>query len=250
MKPSRKNWILSAVVTAAGAAAAALRLYLDAAARDNKGLLVPAHPAELVLWLLTAAVVIFVMISVRKERISPRYTRSFPACTLGFGGCLIFAAGTLLHVIASRNHTDVVELVGNLLGLLAVPSLTAMGICRKLGKRPHFFFPGLVCLWLVVFAILRYQSWSGTPQFLNSVFSMAASLLLMAFAYQHTAFTVNMGSRRTLLISGLLSAFCCFAAAGTGEARIFYLAGGVWAVSNLCDLSPQAEKPLPESPKE
>lgn len=246
MKSSAKIKLLPALMAVMGICAMALRFWLYAAT-DAKGLLQPGHPAALILLLLSAVASLLAAAAAYTAGGSGRYSRNFPRSFPGASGCLIFAVGILVTVVMTREDTARMALVRNILGLLCVPALTAMGICRQRGKRPYFFFPAVVCLYVTVFTISHYQLWSSNPQLQDCIFSMAACLLLMVFAYCHTAFTVGMGSRKKLLFSGLAAVFCCFAAIAKNPDWLFFLTGGLWALSNLCALQLPREAPSPES---
>ena len=68
----------------------------------------------------------------------------------------------------------------------------------------------------------------------------------MLFSYYQTAFDVGMGKRRMQLGTGLLTVFACFAAIPGSQTALLYLTGGIWALTNLCALTPADSEPVME----
>lgn len=228
-------------ITAAvlGAAAFVLRLCLYRFGTDEKGLLVSGHPLEIALWLLAAAAAAFVVLQSQKRKARQPYSVCFPASNRSVIGCFAFAAGILLTVMANRYTYSTLEFVRNIVGLLAVPALTAVAICRRLGKRPLFGFHAVICLALALHTVSYYRIWCACPQLQDAFFPMMGCILLMLFAYYQTAFDVNMKKPEMQTGTGLLAAFCCFAAMAESDTALLYLTGGIWTLTNLC--APAAE---------
>ena len=232
---------LPLAAAALGAAACILRFGLLAFGTDEKGLLIPGHPLAIILWLLTAAAAVLVTVRVRKQTEKYSYARNFPAGKAAAAGCFALAAGLFLTVMANRHAYATLEFIRNIVCLLAVPALAAVAVCRKLGRKPLFGFHAVICLALTLHTVSYYRSWSSHPQLTDSFFPMMGCLLLMLFAYYQTAFDVDMGSRRMQLGTGLLAVFFCFAAIPGSDTVLLYLTGGIWALTNLCELNPKTE---------
>ena len=229
---------LPIAIAAMGAAACILRFALYRMGTDEKGLLIPGHPLSIGLWLLFATAVVLVTGAVWRETGSRPYAENFPKASAAWLGCLAFAAGFGVTTALELSAFTLLERLQGISGLLAAPALIAIAVCRKLGKRPFFALHLLVCVALTLFTVNHYRTWSSFPQLQDSFFPMMGCLLLMLFAYYQTAFDVDIGSRRMQLGTGLLAAFCCFAAiAGTGAWGL-YLTGGIWTLTNLCTLTP------------
>lgn len=228
-----------------GITALTARFGLYALGTDHKGLLIPGHPLTILLWALTAAAVAAAVLLTRKQNLRRRYSRNFPPSAGASAGCLLFAAGILLLVVVNRNVSFRTDLVCNILGLLSVPALTAVSICRARGKRPHFVFHGVICLFLAIYILSRYPTWSVRPQLQDSFFPLMGIVLLLLFAYCQTALDVNLGSRRMQIVCGTLAAFCCLAAVPFCTDRLLYLCGSVWALTNLCCLAPAGSESEP-----
>ena len=245
IKPKRT--LLPLVSAVLGIAALVLRLCLYLFATDRKGLLLSGHPLEIVLWVLTAAAVAVILAMVRDQQEPRHYVGNFPPSLSAAAGCTIFGIGIVLIVIPDRSAASLQALICNIAGLLAVPALVVVGVCRRKGKCPHFVFHGMLCVFLALHAILRYSTWSVRPQLQDSFFPLMGSVLLLLFAYCQTALDVGLGSRRMQLACGALAVFACLAAVPFCTDPLLYITGAVWATTNLCALAPQAE---PEEPTE
>ena len=221
-----------------GAAALVVRLALFLLGRDEKGLLIPGHPLDILSWIITDLAAVLAVIAALKLYGSRKYKNNFGPSTTAAVGCFALAGGIAAAVISGWNLLSRLDLIRSICGLLAIPALFLLGLHRKKGRRPVFLLHGMVCLYLILFAVSHYQLWSSRPQIHDWFFAMAGSLLLTLFAYQQTAFDVSMGSRRMQLATGLLAAYFCLAAMAGGDDIQLYLGGAVWALTNLCRLTP------------
>ena len=215
-----------------------IRVALLTLGRDGKGLLTVWHPLNVLAWAVTAVAVALVILGVWKLDGSRKYEHNFAPSLAAALGCCLLAGGIAASVVSGLGSWTRMTGICSLCGLLTVPALALAGLNRKQGKRPFFGFHAIVWLYLALCAVSRYQIWSSRPQMQNWFFNMAALLMLTVFAYYQTAFDENMGNRRMLLGSGLLAAFFCVAAMANGEDVLLYLTGAVWAVTNLCSLTP------------
>ena len=221
---------------------------------DEKGLLIPGHPLDLLSWALAAAAMVLIAAAVPGLGGSKKYADNFGPSAAAAIGCFMLAGGIAATAIQDWSlWAPRLEQVRNLCGLLAVPALVVLGLHRRKGAQPFFLLHGTVCLYLILYAVSHYQYWSSHPQLQDWFFSMAASILLTLFSYYQTAFDVSMGSRRMQLGTGLAAAFFCIAAMADGKDLLLYLGGGAWALTNLCSLTPvprRRRNPLTEVPRE
>lgn len=253
MKHNLKSISLPNLAAGLGAAAFLLRAGLYLLGTDEKGLLISGYPLDLLVWVVTAAAVVLTVIRVYPLDGSPRYADNFSPDTGAAIGCFALAGGILVSVITGWNAWMRLDLIRNVCGLLAIPAIIRVAFCRWQGKRPFFAFHAITCLYLTLYAVSHYQVWSSRPQLQDYFFSMAGAVLLTLFAYYQTAFDVGMGKRRMQLVTGLLAAFFCMTAAATGEDLLLYAGGAVWALTNLCSLTPikrRRPNPIAEASKE
>ena len=101
---------------------------------------------------------------------------------------------------------------------------------------------GIVCLYLTLYSISHYQTWSSQPQMQDWFFSMAGIVCLVLFSYYQTAFPVGLGKRRLQLLVGLLGGFFCIGAIAGSEDTLMYLGGALWMLTNLCSLTPASRR--------
>ena len=223
-----------------GLVIAGLREWLYAAALDEKNLLMPFHPLEMLIWAITAVMAVVLLLWVRKRGYAYGEVPTGLAAALG---CFALALALVPEVLALRG--DFLSLMEKLClygGILAVPSVACVGICRLRGKTPFFGFHALLCAWICLRLVVIYRVWSGDPQLMDYVLPMMANVCMGLFAYQQAAWDVNSASPRSLLCWGLLAVFFCMGSLGSEE-PLFYAAGAFWALTNLSRHSPASGYP-------
>lgn len=165
------------------------------------------------------------------------YEASFPASPIGafgqffMGGCL--GATVLLCPPAMAGGMGTLWTV---LGWLGCAGALLAGFFRFQGKKPSFFLHLPLCLFLTIHIVSHYQQWSSTPSLGQYLLPMLGAMSLMFFSYYHMAFSVGLGKRRPLLVSGLLSIYLSFAAIPGSGYPLLYLGGLVWGLTGLCRL--------------
>lgn len=224
-----------------GALGFVLRFVLYAVAVDEKNLLVRGHPLTWVLWLVTALAAVLIVWTVAKLGGSNRYMDNFASSRRAALGAVFFAAGIGLTVLSGGMPETRLEQAGALVGILSVPALAAIAVCRKKGEKPHFLLYCTVCLYLALYMVNHYRPWSGDPQMQDYIFHLLCVACLTMFAYYQSAFVLELGKRKKLLFVGLLGAFTGITAAAHGENDVLYLTGALWCLTNLCTLEPVPE---------
>lgn len=239
MKTDFKKYRLPVLAAILGSAAGVLRAALLLLGTDEKGLLIPGHPLDILVWVITAAAILGVAALVRKLDGSQQYDHNFAPSGAACLGCFALAAAIAVTTLTGLGGFAKLDRIRDICGLLAIPAALWAGICRRKGTRPFFLFHAAVCLYLTLYAVSRYQSWSSLPQLQDYVFSVLASCLLPLFGYYQTAFDVDMGNRRMQLGTGLLAAFFCITALAGATDPVLYLGGAIWTLTNLCSLNPR-----------
>lgn len=242
-KPAYLPW----AVLAAGAVGLLLRLWLFGAA-DVSGLLPIWHISEILLWILTAAVMLFLLCCTWNLRQATKYRFNFPASVPGGMGAWLGALGI--------GGTCIVELLINpdtmtaftaVLGLIAAALLVFIGICRRNGRRPSMLFHGFLCIFMMIRLISQYRHWSADPQLQDYCFQIIALVCLMLSSYQRALFDANSGKRRPYAFFNLAAVyFCCLALPGW-ENTAFFLGCGVWMFADTCNLTPMNHKETPDA---
>lgn len=225
-----------AAAAGSGLAVAGLSCWLYAAALDEKNLLTPFHPLELLLWAVTAVAVAALLWGVRKcDTAAGTEASSGVAAAMG---CFALAAALVVEVLPYTGYApDLMEKLCLFGGVLTAPGMVWVGFCRLRGKQPFFGCHALLCVWVCLRLVVNYRAWSGDPQLMDYIFPMLASVCLGLFAYQLAARDVGTFSPRGILGWGLLTVFSCAASLGS-TSFLFYAAGAFWALTALCRLSP------------
>lgn len=228
------------------AAGLALRLVVQQLALDHKGLPVMTHPASLALMLVSAACVIFALAAGKKLAGSDRFVHNFGPSLTGAVGHGVLAVCLLVTALFQP------PLVGGYLGLIwkglgiAAPVCLVIAAYARYQGKPAFFLNHMVlCLYFVFHVVNHYRAWSADPQPLDYLFPLMASISLILFAYYQTAFDVDSGKRRPMLVWGIVGIFLCVTCLSSGELLV-YGGSAAYMAGNLCRITPV---PV-ESPKE
>lgn len=234
-KPNR----LRVGVIILGCGALLLRRLLYALAVDVKNLLPVNHPLEIALWVLTAAAAVWIVASVWKLDGSNAYEDNFQPSLMAAVGHFIAAAGILLTVLLPWGGMGRLVLLRKVLGIAAAAGLIAAGCCRRTGKCPLLLTHLAVCVFFVVHMLGNYGIWCSNPQLQDYWLDLSASALTALFAFYEAAFDAGMGRRRMQLATGLLAAYLGFGALSGSGTPILYFGCAVWALTDLCSLTPR-----------
>lgn len=176
---------------------------------------------------------------------SLRYSDNFGPSKAAAIGSAVGAAGILLGVLTAQPQPDRLFTLWRAMGLISAPCLVLAGFARLKGKQPFFMLHGAVCVFWLVHLVYHYRGWSIEPQLQDYLFSLMASVALLMFSYYQTAFDVNSGKRRNMLAVGLAGAYFGIAALSGTEAPLVYGGCAIWALTDLCSLTPVRRRPNP-----
>ena len=239
MNQLQKKETLPLTVLLFGIAAGLVRGVLYLTAADSRDLLVRNHPLAIALWLLCAAAGVLISLQVLPRKGSNQFADNFDGGLVPAAGCWLLALGIVLTLLwGNSSRRSLLAMLWLLCGILGAGGLVWAGIDRLRGKVPSVLPYTALTLFLALHMVSRYQPWSGNPQLQDWVFSLAASAALTLCAYHHSAFCAGLGHRRMLLLTSLVSVFACCAALPHTEHFFLYLFGGVWAYTNLCQVTP------------
>ena len=230
---------------ALGLVGAGCRFLLYALGMDEKGLLVPGHPAAIALWVVTAAAVLAAVLAAmtfREDNKAPDETcRSIPEAL----GTAVMAMGVLSTLLLPENNGIATLLrLHRILSVLAFFCLLAAAVFRLIGKPVPFGCYAGAAVFFFVHVVTRYRAWSGNPQMADYLHALGAGLCLSLVSYYETALVVGLGGRRQRFALGILGIFCCVAAAARGEYPALHLCGAVWILSVLLTVRPGESKEL------
>lgn len=243
MTNPNKKYLLPPAVLVLSIAAYVLRRALYATAVDAKNLLLPGHPLEILLWMVVLFGAALIVFTVRKLDGSQDYEDNFTPSTSAALGHFLMGCTVLMMALLYRLPLDgIVSLVWKALGILCGPAMIWGGFCRMKGRKPFFGIHAAECLFLLLYLVSQYQSWSGNPQMQDYVFELLALVCLTLFSYQCAAFEAGTGNRRMQLAMGLLALLLCGAANFRAQVPALYFSGLVWTAADLCRLDPPLKK--------
>lgn len=200
---------------------------------DDRGLLIPWHPLSLVLWILTAAVILWVVIAAMTAANFSGPFRQRPSQSAAMGH-LFAALGVSITLVSSpAPGTGLLGPLWVIIGGISVPWMLFAAYCRLRGKQPPFVGYVMMCLFFTVHVFCHYQIWSSDPQLPDYLFALLGSVGLTFFTYSCAAFQVALGNRRILLISGLAGSYFCLVEMASTAYPWLYLGCAVWALTTL-----------------
>lgn len=237
MKQLLKPNILPWFTLVAGTLGMLLRIWLLTGGIDEKGLLVTDHPADILIFILTAVTIAVLFLCVRPLGSTPAYSQLFPLCTPALIGNGIAAAG--IAVVAIRQlagSQDTFSLLSGIIGLVAAGSLAYLGWCRLKQLHPSFVFHGVITAYLMLYTITQYRSWSSESQVSLYFIPLLACICLMLSTYHRTALDANTGKRIWYVFFNQTALFFCMNSLW-GKEWLFYAVMSLWTCTNLCSLS-------------
>ncbi len=239
MKSLLKPTNLPCTILGAGLIGMLLRIWLLASGTDSKGLLVSGHPADILSWLLTVAVILLLLYATRELQQAAKFSFNFPpslpgAIGIGLGGVAI----AITSVIELLDEPDALAAASSALGLLCLPVMCFLAHCRRKGRSANVLLRGLVCVYLMLHLVCYYRLWSSDPQIQDYAFQLLAIVCLMLACYHRAAFDGDMGNRRGYVFFNLACVYFCLISLPGCENMAFFLGVGCWMMTNLCSLLP------------
>ena len=222
MKLRKNPAVLPGLVLLLGLGALGLRLALYRLCVGDKGLLIPGHPLELGVWILTGAAALLAVLSGG----SPREKRYPAAEALGE----LLAAVSILLTLPESIHSLVsaLEVIRLALSAVACVGLGWAAVSRLRGGRPSVLCYGLACMFFAMNVVCCYRGWVSHPQLQDYLFPLVGGLAMMVFAYLRCV----PEKYRTRRVVGLLGGFLCIAAVAKVSYWPMYLGCGLWMLTN------------------
>lgn len=241
MKQLFHHRILPLFTILAGGLGLALRLWLFSTGVDEKGLLISAHPANSLIFILTALVLLVLFLTTKDIKHTPPLKVLFPRSFAAAFGCFAAAAGILAADITEYlTIRDTVSLVCCVLGLIAAAALVFAGVCRLQGKHPAYLFHAAVTIYFVLHLVLQFRVWSPEPELQRYAFPLFASVFLMLTAYHRATLDAQTGKRRAFVFCSQAALFFCMISLN-GQDWLFYLTMAAWTATGLC----APDRPVP-----
>lgn len=222
---------LCAMTLSAGAFGLLLRVWLFATGVDEKGLLRGSHPANIMIFLLTALVMAALVVCVLK--CAKVMGKPFKASNTAAAGCIVAAIGILIaNVLEMTQATDTVTMISSVVGVLAAVSFFYLGVRRKEGHRSSMAAYSVIILYYMTHLVVQYRMWSAEPQLQKYMFPLLASVFLMLCAYHRSALDIHGKQFRYYIFFNQAALFFCCLSLNT-DSWLFYLAMAAWAATDL-----------------
>lgn len=226
---------LPEIVAALGVAGMALRWILYRVNLDQRRLLKPGHPLEILLWLLTFAAFVLIVVCSLKSREPVSYQDNFPPSKRAWIGCCV-AAFLICYTVLSKEARlpGMPGILWKVLGVLCAPCLLAAGFSRYLGHKTPSLLYLAPCLFYMFHIINHYRVWSSESQLQTYFYPLFAAIAMTFFLFYTAAFAVDMPYRRQQLLTGLCGAFLCLVDLSRTEYPWLCLAGTLLCLTGLC----------------
>ncbi len=224
--------ILPYATLLAGLVGLLLRTWLFSAGTDEEGLLILNHPADPLIYILTALTLAGLLLCCLN--IHQRVPRNMPASGISVLGHMAAALGTLATAILEFFQHDS-GIISFTAGLLAAFSLFFIALKQLHRDRRVMVEMLLVNLYLMVHLVCQYRSWSAEPQLQNYMFPLLGSVFLMLSCYHRTALEIQGGQIRWFVFFNQAALFFCLLSLNT-PLWAFYGAMGLWTVADLFTL--------------
>ncbi len=250
MKKLLNPQLLPLAVLIAGVIGMLLRLWYLMRGTDAAGLPIEGHIADILLTVLTVAVVAVIFLATLRLSQASKYGFNFPPSKAGCAGAIIAALGAVWQAISVFQGRDWLSVATGVLGLLAAVCLVFLGLYRLKGLHPTVLFHFVVCLFFALCLITQYRQWSGVAMIQNYSYPLLATVCLMLSSYQDAMFAASAGARRTHAFFHLTALyFCCISLVGD-HSPFLYLTASVWMFTDLCRLTPMPRQRHARSSRE
>ena len=177
-----------------------------------------------------------------KQNRLPIVTVVLGCCALILRRVLYAVAVDVKNLLPVNHPLEIVLWVLTAIAAASAVGLIVAGRCRRAGKCPLFLTHLAVCAFFVVHMLGNYGIWCSNPQLQDCWLDLSASALMALFAFYEAAFDVGLGRRRMQLATGLMAAYLgCAALSGSGY-LILYFGCAVWALTDLCSLTPKPKQ--------
>ena len=232
-----KSTYMPLVALGAGVLTMILRFILLSTGEDDKGLLETGSFPDVLSWLISVAVMVVLALGTWNLREASKFSFNFPASPVGAVGILAAALGILVTSLSELfAWSDALNIVGSFLGLLAVPALVLVALCRYQGQRPSVLLHGVVCLYLMLHLVSHYRLWSSCPQIKSYGFELLSIVCLMLACYHRATFDAEAGNRRSYAFCALAAVYFSIATLPGCDSPLFFIGCALWMLTNLCNL--------------
>lgn len=230
-----KNLLLPILALAGGIAVLFLR-QSHIATLDNSGILATGHiPGILagVLSCLIPALLLWRSLVLPKNSVC-RFPASIVAA-VGYGIGALGIAFTAVDIL--KNQPDTWLLILGIAGVVAALALGVLAGVRWLGRKGHILLHLAVFAFLALLLFNEFRKYSTCPQLPLFFHSLLALMALVIGVYQRASCEEGMGHPKSYLFFRSLCVFFCLAAIPGAALWPLYIAGSIWSLADLWNLS-------------
>ena len=230
MKYPFRSHILPRFTIIAGILGLLLRIWLFAA-EDEKGLLPANHFAGVMLYILSAAVLLVLFLSTRKltpRRVSKQFIRLNTTYS-----CLLGGLGLALNA-AFKLSSSAVRLAGlaTIASLAGTVVMVVMAFFCFTRKRLPYIFPAFVSIVMSLETIAQCQVWGAEPQVPVYFFPLLASVFLILTAYCNTLLAARKPTANRLAFFSQAALYFSIVSLNSSQ-WMLYLCMAFWAASQI-----------------
>ena len=224
------------LILGAGAAGGGLYSLFISSTMDDRVLFPSFHPLLIAVYILAAAVLVLLALSLKKLTSTPAYGKLFPVGIMPSIGCVAGSAGIFVTMLQTcMQPLAALQLFTIILAAISVISLLLIGWFRLKRLRPHYIFHGVLSVFLLLQLVNAYRGWNTQPQLQIYLPKLLALISLMITAYQRAALDGGIGNRRNFSFFNLTSVFFCCLAIASNQWP-FFLGMAIWCFTNQCSL--------------
>lgn len=229
----------------AGALGMMLLFLLYWGGTDDKGLYPAAHPAWVLLCILSPIVVVLIWMLTRKAGISRSYRGNFPASMAAAAGYVVAAASLLYTGIRTLSGGKTLHMICGILGILSSIPLLWAAWCRYRGQKCRLMPHALPCFFFALQLFVLGQALGAEPELCRYLFQFLAVLSMLPACYLLWGFDVGMGERQKTLFWCLTAAYLNLVAVAGNEQWLLHLGMAAWLLTALPKLQYLPKKPRP-----
>ena len=216
-----------------GILALAVRTWLFSSAIDEKGLVVSDHPANIISYILIAAVPLLLLALSLLP--SPKLAYSHHKSFVALLGNVVASVGVFYTAITDfTGNGGRMALPTGIMGLVAGVCLIVIGLARIKGRRPSYYLDAAVTVFLMFYILSRYQQWNIESQLQYYLPQLLAAAFLMLSGYFRAALTAGQNVANGFMVCNQCALFFSCLAIG-GETPLFYACMALWCLT-ACSL--------------
>lgn len=228
-----RKTLLYALTTALGLWSLALQRNLMTNGLDEKGLLIPGQPTQMLLWGICLVFLAVTALALRGLGSGGTYEQAFPKCILSGGlmvvGGLVMAFSGL-NILVPDSYGEAIA------ALVSGGAMMVCGIFRMVGKSEGVGPDLVVAVYYAWNLLAGYMELPGYSQLYRFLFPILAGVSVMLFSLHRSRCTAGVLERKGLVFWGFAGMYFTLVALSSGKDGGFYLASWLWCAGGMCDL--------------